>query len=135
MGKLLALILALADLGLLIVLETSGNGNVLREAGLATSFLLLGAMAWVAAFFNALYIAFRYGRDWRWILILLAFLWLPAIPVIAYGISGRLFFARGRRISVPEKGPFRLPPADPALGFGRARRRPRLIGTSSRAAS
>jgi len=135
MGKLLALILALADLGLLIVLVTSGTGNVLREAGLATSFLLLGAMAWVAAFFNALYVAFRYGRDWRWILILLAFLWLPAVPVLVYGISGGLFLARGRRISVPEKHPFRLPPPDPALRLGRARRRPKLIGISSRATS
>jgi hypothetical protein len=135
MGKLLALILAVADLSLLVVLVTSGNGNVLREAGLATSFLLLGAMAWVAAFFNALYVAFRYGRDWRWIVILLAFLWLPALPVLAYGISGRRFGTRGRRISVPEKQTFRLPPADTALRLGRARRRPKLIGTSSRAAS
>jgi hypothetical protein len=135
MGKLLALILALADLGLLIVLVTSGTSNVLREAGLATSFLLLGAIAWVVAFFNALYVAFRYGRDWRWILILLAFLWLPAVPVLVYGISGGRIRARGPRISVPEKQPFRLPPADPALGLGRARRRLKLIGTSSRAAS
>jgi hypothetical protein len=131
MGKLLALILALADLSLLILLVTSSNGNLLREAGLATSFLLLGAMAWVVAFFNALYVAFRYGRDWRWILILLAFLWLPALPVLAYGISGRHFGARGWRVSVPAKSTFRLPPTD----LGRARSRSRLSGPWSRAAS
>lgn len=135
MGKLLALILALADLSLLIVLVTSGDGNPLREAGLATSFLLLGAIAWVTAFFNALYVAFRYGRGWRWILILLAFLWLPALPVLAYGVSGHRIGSRGRQASVPEKSRFRLPPADPALGFGRARRRPKLLGPDSRAAA
>jgi hypothetical protein len=135
MGKLLALILALADLSLLIVLVTSGNGNPLREAGLVTSFLLLGAIAWVVAFFNALYVAFRYGRGWRWILILLALLWLPALPVLAYGVSGHWFGGRRQQMSVPQKSRFRLPPTDPALGFGRARRRPRLLGPGSRAAA
>jgi hypothetical protein len=135
MGKLLALILALADLGLLIVLITSGNGNPLREAGLATSFLLLGAIAWVAAFFNALYVAFRYGRGWRWILILLAFLWLPALPVVAYGVSGHRIGGRGGQISRPEESRFQLPPVDRALRFSRSRRRPRLPGPGSRAAA
>jgi hypothetical protein len=135
MGKLLALILALADVSLLILLVTSGNGNPLREAGLATSFLLVGALAWVAAFFNALYVAFRHGYGWRWILILLALLWLPALPVLAYGVSGLRFGARRRKISMLQKSRFRLPPADPALGLGRSRRRPKLIGPDSRAAA
>src|SRR5215469_18816502 len=99
MGKLLALVLAVADIGLLVVLVTFGNGNPVREAGVVTSFLLLGAIAWVAAFFNAVYVAFRHGRGWSWILILLALLWVPALPVLAYGFSGRWPVRRGRRIS------------------------------------
>jgi hypothetical protein len=128
MGKILALVLALADLGLLVLLLRSGDGNVLREAGLATSFLLLGAMAWVAAFFNALYGAFRYGRDWRWVLILLVFLWLPALPVLAYGVSGTYPFRRHRLTTALGKLRWSLPPADPALRASRQRTSRRLLG-------
>jgi hypothetical protein len=128
MGKLLALVLALADVGLLVVLVTFGNGNPLREAGLVTSFLLVGAIAWVTAFFNAVYVAFRHGRGWLWILILLALLWVPALPVLAYGFGGHWTGHRVRRIATRDKSSFRLPPVDSALGRGR--RRPKLLGPS-----
>jgi hypothetical protein len=88
MGKLVALALALVDLGLLGLLLTSGEADVLRKALLTTSFLLLGALAWVAAFFTALSGLFRTGRGWRTVLLLLAFLWLPAVPVLAYAVHG-----------------------------------------------
>jgi len=99
MGKMIATVMALTDLGPLVLLITAGSGNVLREAGLATSFLLLGALAWVAAFFTALYTGFRTGRDWRWVLLLVVFLWVPAIPVLVYGVSGlHRVPSRGKRL-------------------------------------
>ena len=136
MGKLLASLVALADLGLLVLLLTSGNGNVLREAGLATSVLLVGAIAWVAAFFNALYMAFRHGRDWRWIVILLAFIWLPAVPVLAYGatILHPLFGRRNRVSTVAVNSRWSLPPADPSLRVGRRRAARGLLGSRNKAA-
>lgn len=136
MGKLLGSLVALVDLGLLALLVTSGNGNVLREAGLATSILLVGAIAWVAAFFNALYSAFRRGRDWRWILILLALIWLPALPVLAYGATAFYpLFNRGKRVAtVPATSHWSLPPADPALRVGRRRAARGLLGFRNKAA-
>ena len=100
MGKLVALTLALVDLGLLGLLLTSGEADVLRKALLSTSFLLLGALAWVAAFFSALFGLFRTGRGLRSVVLLLAFLWLPAVPVVAYGVHGIyiLFTGRSRRV-------------------------------------
>jgi hypothetical protein len=126
MGKMIATIMALADLGLLVLLITSGSGNALREAGLATSFLLLGALAWVAAFFTALYSGFRTGRDWRWVLLLVVFLWLPAIPVLAYGVSGlHRLPSRARRPAMgPPASRWTLPAVDRrVLSGGRQRGR------------
>ena len=135
MGKLLALLLALADLGLLVLLLTSGEGNMLREAGLVTSILLVGAIAWVTAFFTAIYSAFRFGRDWRWILILLAFIWLPALPVLAY--SGTQLYPLFGRKRQSARSRWTLPGADPALRIGRTSRRQRsnkLLGSGDQAA-
>jgi hypothetical protein len=117
MGKLVALALALVDLGLLGLLLTSGDADVLRKALLTTSFLLLGALAWVAAFFSALYSLFRTGQGWRSVLLLLAFLWLPAMPVLVYGAHGiyLFFIERGKR-AYPELSQARrtLPPVNAA---------------------
>jgi hypothetical protein len=125
---MIATVMALADLGLLALLVTAGSGNVLREAGLATSFLLLGALAWVVAFFAALYSGLRTGRDWRWVLLLVVFLWLPGIPVLAYGVSGlhglRRARSRGNRVTSAVSTPrWRLPAADRTLLSGRSQRR------------
>jgi len=121
MGKMIATVMALADLGLLVLLITAGSGNVLREAGLATSFLLLGALAWVAAFFTALYTGFRTGRDWRWVLLLVVFLWVPALPVLVYGVSGlHRVPGRGPRLPSGLSAPgWTLPAADRSLVSGR----------------
>jgi hypothetical protein len=124
MGKMIATVMALADLGLLVLLITAGSGNVLREAGLATSFLLLGALAWVAAFFTALYTGFRTGRDWRWVVLLIVFLWLPAVPVLAYGVSGlHRMPVRSKRLTATLSTPsWTLPAADRSLLSGRRQR-------------
>jgi hypothetical protein len=127
MGKLVALALALVDLGLLGLLLTSGDADVLRKALLTTSFLLLGALAWVAAFFSALYGLFRSGRGWRSVVLLLAFLWLPAVPALAYGVHGvyTLFSGRGRRVYPALTTPgWSLPAVEAArLRGGRSSRR------------
>ena len=127
MGKLVALVLALVDLGLLGLLLTSGDADVVRKALLTTSFLLLGALAWVAAFFSALYGLFRTGRGWRSVLLLLAFLWLPAVPVVAYGVHGiyALFTGRSKRVYPALATPrWPLPPVHAArLRGGRSGRR------------
>ena len=127
MGKLVAMALALVDLGLLGLLLTSSDADVLRKALLTTSFLLLGALAWVAAFFSALYGLFRTGRGWRSVVLLLAFLWVPAVPALAYGVLGiyTLFSGRGRR-AYPALAASRwpLPAVDAArLRGGRSSRR------------
>jgi len=124
MGKVIATIMALVDVGLLVLLITAGSGNALREAGLATSFLLLGALAWVAAFFTAIYTGFRTGRDWRWVLLLVVFLWLPAVPVLAYGVSGlHRAPSRSKRLASTVSAPrWTLPAPDRSLVFGRKQR-------------
>jgi hypothetical protein len=127
MGKLVALALALVDLGILGLLLTSGDADVLRKALLTTSFLLLGALAWVVAFFSALYALFRTGRGLRSVLLLVAFLWLPVVPVLVYGVHGLygLFTGRDRRVYpalAASKWP--LPPVNAArLRGGRSSRR------------
>jgi hypothetical protein len=120
--------MALTDLGLLVLLITSGSGSPLREAGLATSFLMLGALAWVVAFFTALYTGFRTGRDWRWMLLLVVFLWLPAIPVLAYGVSGlHRALSRNKRLASSLSTPsWTLPAADRRLLSDRRQRGRRL---------
>jgi len=124
MGKLVALALALVDFVLLGLLLTSSDADVVRKALLTTSFLLLGALAWVAAFFSALYSLFRTGRGWRSVLLLLAFLWVPALPVVAYSVHGIyvLFTGRSRRVyPVPAALRWPLPPVNAARLRGERR--------------
>jgi hypothetical protein len=88
MGKALSFLVAACDLGLLVLLVQSGGQDVPRAAGLLLGFVLLAALAWLIALLSALAGALVEGRDWRWVLGLLAFLWLPVLPALCFGLSG-----------------------------------------------
>ena len=88
MGKALTFLLAICDLGFLALLVAPGRHDALEDAGLVTTFLLLAALAWLIAMLIALYRALRYGREWGWVLGLIAFLWVPALPALVFGASG-----------------------------------------------
>ncbi|WIG58003.1 MAG: hypothetical protein OJF49_000748 [Ktedonobacterales bacterium] len=96
MGKVLACVLALGDLGLLALLLLPGRHDVLRDAGIVTGFILVAALAQLVALASAVAHVLRYGTGWRWVVALLALLWLPAFPVLAFSASG-LFGHGGRR--------------------------------------
>ena len=136
MGKILAFVLGLGDLGLLALVVRPGSRGPVAEAGLVAAFAVVAALAWVVAFVTAVYRAVVRGREWGWVLALAALLWLPALPAIAFGASGVFGVARrarerrqrrksgkGRherveRASLPSRiadETRTLPPAEPAL--------------------
>jgi hypothetical protein len=88
MGKVVSFVLACGALGLLAPVVVSRPRNVVEDAGLLVGFLVLSAVAWLIAATTAVYHALRYGRGWAWVAILIALLWVPALPVLAFGISG-----------------------------------------------
>jgi hypothetical protein len=85
MGKALSFILASAAVGALAVPR---SGNILDDVGLVVSFLGIAMLAWAAAFVTAVQRAARKSGDWRVVVRLLLFVWLPVLPPLAYGISG-----------------------------------------------
>ena len=88
MGKALTFALAICDLGFLLLLLAPGRHDTLEDAGLVTTFILLAALVWLIALLSALYRAARSGRGWGWVLALIAFLWVPALPALVFGASG-----------------------------------------------
>jgi hypothetical protein len=88
MGKMLTFLLAICDLGFLALLIAPGHHDGLEDAGLVTTFVLLAALVWLIALLSALYRAARDGRGWGWVLALIAFLWVPALPALVFGASG-----------------------------------------------
>ena len=88
MEKALAGILALASLALLALAFVSPELSPWREAGVLTGFLVLAGLAWVVALVTATYRAIRHTARAGWIFMLIVFLWLPALPVILYSVSG-----------------------------------------------
>lgn len=97
MGKVLAFVLGLGDLGLLALIVRPGSRGAVAEAGLVAAFAVVAALAWVAAFVTAVYRAVVRGREWGWVLALAALLWLPALPALAFGMSGVFGLARRER--------------------------------------
>lgn len=138
MGKMLAFVFGLGDLGLLALVVRPGSRGAMAEAGLVAAFAVVAALAWVVAFVTALYRAVVRGREWGWVLALAALLWLPALPALAFGMSGVFGVAqRGRgpgrkertdgtrrhdpRETRPLDETRTLPPAEPVLTGASAR--------------
>jgi hypothetical protein len=142
MGKILAFVFGLGDLGLLALVVRPGSRGAVAEAGLVAAFAVVAALAWVVAFVTAVYRAVVRGREWGWVLALAGLLWLPALPALAFGMSGVFGVARrarerrrgrkdgkGRhdraeRLSLPSRiadETRTLPPAEPALTRAGAR--------------
>lgn len=88
MGKVLSLLVALGDLGLLALVVTARHESLWQEAGIFTGFVVCAAIVWAVALATSLYNAVRYGREWRWVLALIVLLWLPALPALCYGVWG-----------------------------------------------
>lgn len=97
MGKMLAFVLGLGDLGLLALVVRPGSRGAVAEAGLVAAFAVVAALAWVVAFVTAVYRAVVRGREWGWVLALAALLWLPALPALAFSMSGVFGAARRPR--------------------------------------
>jgi len=97
MGKMLAFVFGLGDLGLLALVVRPGSRGAVAEAGLVSAFAVVAALAWVVAFVTAMYRAVVRGREWGWVLALAALLWLPALPALAFGMSGVFGVARRGR--------------------------------------
>jgi hypothetical protein len=140
MGKMLAFVFGLGDLGLLALVVRPGSRGAVAEAGLVAAFAVVAALAWVVAFVTAVYRAVVRGREWGWVLALAALLWLPALPALVFGASGIFGIARrarGRKRKDGARRPGRgeratratrlpdetrtLPPAEPALVASGAR--------------
>ncbi len=96
MGKAVAFVLAAADVALLVVLALPHTFSVLGNAGLFVAFVALASAAWVVALGTAIVRAMQLRESWAWVLALVALLWLPALPELAFGISGA-WRAVGRR--------------------------------------
>lgn len=131
MGKVLSLVLALCDLGLLALLVFAPNRDLPRDAGLALGFVAIAVVAWVVAFATALWRSVLLGASFKPVLTLLAFFWLPTLPALCYGLSGAGAVLRrdAARRSAPAvvapatRARFSLPPVDRRLVASRSRGR------------
>lgn len=100
MGKVLAFALAAVDVALLIVLSLPRRHDMLSDAGLFVGFVVLASLAWIVALGTALVRAMQMRESWLWVLVLLALLWVPALPELAFGASGMwhaMGLGRGKR--------------------------------------
>lgn len=96
MGKAIAFGLAATDVALLVMLSLPHTFSALGDAGLFVAFVVLASAAWVVALCTAVVRAIQLRESWAWVLALVALLWLPALPELAFGISGA-WHALGRR--------------------------------------
>lgn len=96
MGKAIAFVLAAVDVALLVVLALPHAFSALGDAGLFVAFVVLASAAWVVALSTAIVRALQLRESWAWVLALVALLWLPVLPELAFGISGA-WRAVGRR--------------------------------------
>lgn len=132
MGKVVSFVVALFDLGLLALLVFAPNRDLPRDAGIMLGFLALAVVGWTAAFATALYRAVILGANFKPVLTLLIFFWLPALPALFYGLSGAgsIFHREPRRpVAAPSAAVvhaprvrFTLPPVDKRLTTSRHRR-------------
>ena len=88
MGKGFTFVVSLASLACLGVLFAKAQGNFLREAGLLIGFLMLASAAWVMAALTAAYQLLRRGHGWRWLVALVALVWLPVLPALCFSLTG-----------------------------------------------
>lgn len=88
MGKALAFVLAAADVALLVLLSVPRKHDTLGDAGLFVAFVALASLAWLVALGTAVVRAMQLRESWMWVLVLVALLWLPALPELAFGASG-----------------------------------------------
>lgn len=96
MGKVIAFVLAAAAVALVVLLSLPHTFGVLGAAGLFVAFVALASAAWVVALGTAIVRAMQLRESWAWVIVLLALLWLPALPELAFGASGA-WRAVGRR--------------------------------------
>lgn len=100
MGKALAFALAAADVALLVLLSLPRRHDMLSDAGLFVGFVALASLAWIVALGTAVVRAMQMRESWLWVVALLALLWLPVLPELAFGASGvwhAMGLSRGRR--------------------------------------
>lgn len=88
MGKTLAFVLAAADVALLVLLSLPHQFTTLGDAGLFVAFVALASAAWVVALGTAIVRAMQLRESWAWVIVLVVLLWLPALPELAFGVSG-----------------------------------------------
>lgn len=96
MGKAIAFVLAAADVALLVLLSWPHTFSALGVAGLFVAFVALASAAWLVALGTAIVRAMQLRESWAWVIVLVALLWLPALPELAFGASGA-WRAVGRR--------------------------------------
>lgn len=97
MGKGLSFVLASVSLGFLALLFATHARNPLEDAALLAGCLVLSALAWIFAFGTSVFRVLRTGEGWWAVILLAAFFWLPAIPVLIYGVVGALSALAARR--------------------------------------
>lgn len=100
MGKTLAFALAAADIALLVLLSLPRRHDMLSDAGLFVGFVALASLAWIVALGTAVVRAMQMRESWLWVVVLVALLWLPALPELAFGASGvwhAMGLGRGKR--------------------------------------
>ncbi len=119
MGKIVSFVLACASLSLLALVVVSRPRSLVEDAGLIAGFLALSAVAWLVAAATAVYHALRFGRGWGWISILVALLWLPALPVIAFSASS-LFTGHSRRARPTRSEPLAPAPEEVLVSWRHA---------------
>lgn len=88
MGKVLAFALAAGDVALLVLLSLPREHKALGEVALFVGFVALACLAWLVALGTALVRALQLRESWLWVLLLVALMWLPALPELAFGASG-----------------------------------------------
>jgi|GEM_PF-6674683 len=95
MGRLVTVALALCDLYVLWLMLTDPGTSAVRHGEMAMAFFVLAALAWVSALADALIATVVGFGSWRWTIALIALIWIPALPPLAWAISRTL--TRGPR--------------------------------------
>jgi hypothetical protein len=119
MGKAVSFVLACGSLGILAIALVSRAGSPLEDAGLLAGFVVLSTIAWLIALATAVYHALRFGRGWAWVAVLVALLWVPTLPALAFGLSG-LFVRRSRQPRRARQRAAHVNPADVLVSWQHA---------------